>query len=290
MAWGKLEDTFCDDEKFDELADALGISEIEAMGHTACLWSWCLRHAPDGDLSGKSPRAIARRGAKWTGDPQQYIDAMVSVRLMDRDGDTLRLHNWMMRAESHKRATQKQRERERKRRSPDSRETVARQSLDGRENVAEERRGEERRREEKREREGLKPVDLKCSDKPPPPGSNDPPHTPTGQVLKHYDQIYPGDPESSGIGDGRRNQKRIVDKALRRIGVDDCLAAIDGNKLDATAQSKGHTGLRHILDSSQTPRYIRLGRQSQAPPVDEGEAMLRAIREQEEAEGLVSSG
>jgi hypothetical protein len=71
-----------------------------AVGHLACLWLWCVDNAPTGDLSGFTPDVVAS-GAGWKGDAEAFVDALVECRVrrgrfgfLERDGETMTVHDW----------------------------------------------------------------------------------------------------------------------------------------------------------------------------------------------------
>lgn len=136
MAWCRLDDTFCDDPKWDALADALGVSPAAAAGSVALLYSWAVRHAPDGVLTNMTARGLARV-CRHDGDPKSLYVALLSHDIL-REGEVLEINGYSKRSESFMRAKQKQKERASLRQSHDSRTTVAKMS------------STERRREEKR--------------------------------------------------------------------------------------------------------------------------------------------
>jgi len=94
MAWIPLYQTVWDNRKTMLLADLLGISETYAAAHMARLWTWALDNAQDGEIGHLTPRVIAR-AADWPGDPEQFVEAMVTSGYVDRDGESLRIHDWM---------------------------------------------------------------------------------------------------------------------------------------------------------------------------------------------------
>jgi len=93
MAWIELHQSFWDHAKTTALAEILDMEPLYAAAHLAHLWTWSLDNAPDGDLTGLRPRSIAV-GSAWRGDPDQFIDAAVEAGFLDRDGDTLTIHDW----------------------------------------------------------------------------------------------------------------------------------------------------------------------------------------------------
>lgn len=91
MAWLELHQSIRDHRKVVIAADALSIPEPHLVGHIAYLWLWALDNAPDGLLP--SDRVVAR-AAWWTGDPSEFVGALVEANLLDRCDDDLSIHNW----------------------------------------------------------------------------------------------------------------------------------------------------------------------------------------------------
>lgn len=93
MAWIELHQSVWTHRKTLMLGHALGLPPAYAAAHMMQLWCWALDNAQDGDLSGL-PAPVIAAGAGWTGDPDQFVEAAVSVGFLDRDGETLRIHDW----------------------------------------------------------------------------------------------------------------------------------------------------------------------------------------------------
>lgn len=111
MAWLKLEDTFCEHPKFRKLARKLKISEVQARGHMCTLWVWTLRYAPDGNLSEFDHEDLAI-ASDWDGDPEEFINALLKVKLLDSDDNSLHIHDWMERAGSFMEKVRKRKQRQ----------------------------------------------------------------------------------------------------------------------------------------------------------------------------------
>ncbi len=73
--------------------DALGISKAQAIGHLHLLWWWCVDYAPDGVMKHNDSQ-IARAG-EWTGDPVQFVEAVVAAGFLDRGDGVLTVHDWL---------------------------------------------------------------------------------------------------------------------------------------------------------------------------------------------------
>ena len=113
MAWLKLEDTFYDHPKIRKLARQLAINRAQAAGHLALLWSWALRHAPDGDLSDIDIEDI-EDAAQWENDPGGFVAACKTCGLIDETGDQIAIHNWISRGGSFAENKRKQRNRDKR--------------------------------------------------------------------------------------------------------------------------------------------------------------------------------
>jgi hypothetical protein len=79
--------------KTEAAADALGIDPLHLTAHLSQLWLWGLDNAPDGALL-CSERVIAR-AARWGGDPDMFVAALLKHGWIDRNPDGgLWLHDW----------------------------------------------------------------------------------------------------------------------------------------------------------------------------------------------------
>jgi hypothetical protein len=93
MAWIQVHQSVWTHRKTIAVADALDLSEVYAGAHLIALWTWALDNAPDGTLD-CSLRAIAR-GAQWTGDSKEFVEALVGAGFLERTSETqLVLHDW----------------------------------------------------------------------------------------------------------------------------------------------------------------------------------------------------
>jgi len=111
MSWSQLHGGAQCHPKIVALEGLLGISELEARGIALGLWGWTIQWEPSGDLSKHPPASIAR-GLAWTGDPNALISALIEVRLLDREGDRLLLHDWMDYAKGWKEAVRSRKNRD----------------------------------------------------------------------------------------------------------------------------------------------------------------------------------
>jgi hypothetical protein len=126
MAWMRLDDTFYDHPKFRKMGRVLGVSEFEAKGHVATLWTWAVRHRPDGSLHDLDMEDI-ELAAGWGGESGAFVDACLGVSIIDQADGVFELHGYMERAGSYIEARRKRAQRKKKV-SQDSPGTVPGQS------------------------------------------------------------------------------------------------------------------------------------------------------------------
>src|SRR5688572_4048729 len=90
MAWLELHQSLPTHRKTLDLADALDIAPVTAMGHVCCIWLWAMDNAPSGSVAGIKPRTLAR-AAQWAGDPDAFTAALVASGFLHQDGE---IHDW----------------------------------------------------------------------------------------------------------------------------------------------------------------------------------------------------
>jgi hypothetical protein len=84
MPWGKIDDSLYDHPKLDELPPAM---RMPCVGLWAVAISWCNRRLTDGHV----PKGRIR----LLGGTIQQAEALVSVRLFDKEGDGYRVHDFL---------------------------------------------------------------------------------------------------------------------------------------------------------------------------------------------------
>jgi len=84
-----------------ELAAALGVPLLMAVGVLESLWHWTTKYAPRGDVGRYSNAAIAM-GIHWHECPDRLIDALAETRWIDRsDAFRLIVHDWSDHADKY---------------------------------------------------------------------------------------------------------------------------------------------------------------------------------------------
>jgi len=94
VAWIELHQAVTTHRKTYDLADALGVSRVQAVGHLALLWCWALDNAPDGRLGEVRPGVLAR-ACDFQGNPGDFVEALLASGFLERHDDGLHLHDWM---------------------------------------------------------------------------------------------------------------------------------------------------------------------------------------------------
>ena len=142
MAWIRVDQSIRDHRKIYDLSDALNISVPLTIGLLICLWLWGMDNTTSGNLDGISARTIAR-AAKWDGDPEQLLDALIDSGFIDVDDAGRKfIHDWAEYEGKYISARECERERSRSRRnsqrvdnqrSTDGRTAVDQKTADGKE-------------------------------------------------------------------------------------------------------------------------------------------------------------
>ncbi len=174
MAWIPVHQSLATHWKVLRLSALLSVPTPTLVGNLVLFWLWCVDNAPDGSLADVDAKTIAF-AAQWAGDAQAFVDALLTVKLLDTQDGQLALHNWEKYGGRYVRENEAARERMRKRRSagppangnapaPEKfteRSPNIRRTFGGRE--------EERREEESREEESSKEEMSSSSPAPRPP-------------------------------------------------------------------------------------------------------------------------
>lgn len=115
MAWIKVQQSLPNHRKVMLLSDRLDISAPHAVGLLTVLWLWCLDNSVDGVLVGVSRRMISR-AAMWEGDPEVFVESLVSCGFLEQEENGYAIHDWHDYAGKLVEEREKEKERGRKRR------------------------------------------------------------------------------------------------------------------------------------------------------------------------------
>jgi len=94
MAWIELHQTLPDNKKILRLKSALSLKTPAALGHMCLLWLWAIDNARDGDLSAFSPKELAEVCQFNLRRADEFLNALVHAGFLDREGESLRIHDW----------------------------------------------------------------------------------------------------------------------------------------------------------------------------------------------------
>jgi hypothetical protein len=93
MAWIESHQAVGHHPKTIRFAELLHVNLPTAVGHLHYFWWWALDFAPSGDIP-TTPTVVAR-ACEWRGQPQRFVDALVSAGFVELRGDSLTIHDWL---------------------------------------------------------------------------------------------------------------------------------------------------------------------------------------------------
>ena len=97
MAWIELHQSLTTHKKTRRLARALGLGVPQGIpqtiGHLCLFWLWCVDGTEDGSLADLDAQDIAD-AAGWTGDPDVFMEAMISAGFIEKEAGGLTIHDW----------------------------------------------------------------------------------------------------------------------------------------------------------------------------------------------------
>jgi hypothetical protein len=92
--WIPVYTSLLDHPKKYRVADLLDIDPVLADGLLVNFWGWCSGYADDGIVGGFTHRELAR-AARWRGDADIFVEAMIDAGWIDlRDDGELVVHDW----------------------------------------------------------------------------------------------------------------------------------------------------------------------------------------------------
>ncbi len=207
MAWLRSHSELRNHPKTLKAARLLGVSIPQVVGHLHMLWWWVMDYAPSGDLSDFSSADIAV-GAGWDGNPEEFVEALVSSGMglragfLERDEHGgLTVHDWSQhggRDIDERRAAVDRKRRWRDKTNEDATRGETGTNEDA--TVLPRVRGEERRGEERRREKTLVPL-------PAPSDAEEPPKQkkiPYQEIVDAYHEALPMLPRIREMTDQRR--------------------------------------------------------------------------------------
>ena len=94
MAWIESHQEIWRHPKTKKLARLLKISVPTAVGNLHGLWYWAMDFAQDGDISKYDPEDIAD-AVLWDDPADMLLNAFVEAGFVDRDDQTITIHDWL---------------------------------------------------------------------------------------------------------------------------------------------------------------------------------------------------
>ena len=83
-----------DHPKTIELSSQLGVCLPQAIGHLELLWAFVAQKTPRGNI-GRWSDAVIAHAAQWTGDPSEFVGALIESGLLDEDEEhRILIHDW----------------------------------------------------------------------------------------------------------------------------------------------------------------------------------------------------
>jgi len=91
--WIKSDERLANHPKVDLLATTLDIHPAQALGHLHYIWYFGLNYADDGDLT--RYRRNLSKAAKYDGDNDEFVTALIDTGWLDENGKNLHIHDWL---------------------------------------------------------------------------------------------------------------------------------------------------------------------------------------------------
>tara|TARA_B100000925_G_C22010936_1_gene476413 strand:+ start:9764 stop:10750 length:987 start_codon:yes stop_codon:yes gene_type:complete len=93
MAWIKSEQALGQHPKIKLLANDLGISIPQAVGHLHLMWWWAVDYAEDGNVT--RYKEFIPFAAQWEGEPTDFTKALIKHGWIDELDNELWIHDWL---------------------------------------------------------------------------------------------------------------------------------------------------------------------------------------------------
>jgi len=93
MALIKSEQALSSHPKLHMLANELGVSIPQTVGHLHLLWWWALDYCKDGYLT--KYEGFISMAAQWEGDKDLFLNKLIEHGWLDRIGEDIVIHDWL---------------------------------------------------------------------------------------------------------------------------------------------------------------------------------------------------
>lgn len=93
MAWIEVHQALPTHRKLLDLAEALQVKPVVALGHLVSFWLWALDNAPDGNITAISKKTMAF-AAQFPKSADGFFQGMLSSRWFDDAEGCITIHDW----------------------------------------------------------------------------------------------------------------------------------------------------------------------------------------------------
>ena len=93
MAWIKSEQALGQHPKLKLVANELGITIPQAIGHLHLFWWWAVDYAENGDIT--RYKDFVPFSAQWEGEPEDFTKALIKHGWIDENDGKLTIHDWV---------------------------------------------------------------------------------------------------------------------------------------------------------------------------------------------------
>lgn len=94
MAWIELHQNLTNHRKLLRLKALLNLKTPQAVGHLCLIWLWAVDNAPDGDISSVSAKELAQVAEFNIRKAEEFREALVAAGFLEREGESLLIHDW----------------------------------------------------------------------------------------------------------------------------------------------------------------------------------------------------
>ncbi|MGM9590203.1 MAG: hypothetical protein ACI3V0_08545 [Faecousia sp.] len=92
--WIESHQQLANHPKLKRLARLLGVSKQAAIGYLHLLWWWALDYAPQGQIIPPFDTEDVADAVEFDGEPCEIVNALVDSGFLDRNDETLTIHDW----------------------------------------------------------------------------------------------------------------------------------------------------------------------------------------------------
>jgi hypothetical protein len=93
VAWIESHQAVGHHPKTIRFAELLHVNLPTAVGHLHYFWWWALDFAPNGEIP--TTASVVARACEWRGNPERFVQALVSAGFVEVRGSALVIHDWL---------------------------------------------------------------------------------------------------------------------------------------------------------------------------------------------------